>query len=148
MKTNRILFLLFFHCFVFVGCRQEENNEINLYLQRSVEHEDQQREIFNFVIPDSIDKLLVAAVYYDLNTSAHGIIVYADSSKKEAFNFLFLPDSTVQRDKMKMKKFNEFSSVYANVEYIIRPKAVAIIIRSGSLSNSNEHMRIDNENYY
>ncbi|PBQ32404.1 hypothetical protein CNR22_11695 [Sphingobacteriaceae bacterium] len=147
MDVFKSIVVISFFCSTLLSCDEPKSN-FETRLENLKVHKSEEDKMFKFAVPDSIPALLVAAVYYEHHISAHGVIVYADSNKKEAVNYFFFPDSTVQSDKIVSVKFNEFKSATTDVHYIVKQKSVARIVQSGALSYSSENARIDNGNTY
>ena len=143
MQTNKLILTIALAGLTLTSCEEEKKDEFSSLLEQIAMYKQQEREIFDFYVPDSIDKALIVTTYYDLDTKAHSVIVFADTNKKTAWNFNFLPDSTIQRDKLEQKNYNEFASISGGVQYIVTPKSVTKIVQSSVLSMTQENMRID-----
>lgn len=126
------------------NCEEEKKDEFASRLEEISEHKEYENEAYGFTLPDSIDKSLVLAIYYDHHLQSHGVIVLKDTTKKEATNYTFLKDRTSFSDKLKQNKYNEFTSISGGIEYIVKEKSVAKIIKSSGSSASIEGIRIDN----
>lgn len=111
--------------------------------QQEIDHYKYMAEVYSFRVPDSIDKSLVKALYYNIHLKTHAILFYRDTSLQEAVNMEFFPDGSVVTDRLIQKKFNEFVSVSDHSEYILRESSVTHIYMSGSLSMTEEHVRTD-----
>ena len=103
----------------------------------------EQQRIENFKIPDSINKTLMVATYYDVHSKCHSLIVFNDSTKKTATQIQYLSDSTFTMDKLESTKFNEFTSIFNKGLYLVKENAVAYTYINGNQSVSFEYPRTD-----
>jgi len=139
---KKILLLTF--ALTLTACVEEPEDDLKNHLDNILEQKAYEQAVSGFVLPDSIKASRVVATYFDEHASGHGIIVYADTSKKTAYNLTFLPDSTVQRDVLTQKSYNEFSSVFGGTEYIVTEKHVTIIVERNGTSMTHDYERLDN----
>jgi hypothetical protein len=99
----------------------------------------------NFVPPDSIEKSLILATYFELHNErgGHSIIMYEDSTRTAASRLTYIENKLVDKDRLQKIKEDQFTSVFDKTEYIIKPTTVAYIKTNGNTSVSFDNPRID-----
>lgn len=103
---------------------------------------------YNFLPPDSLDRRLFIATYFELHNDSggHSIILFDDSTRTNARRLTYINNKLVETDKLQKSKENEFSSVFDKAEYIVKSASVAYIKTNGNTSVSFENPRIDVNN--
>ncbi len=144
MKIIKLILTLALGLLTLTSCEEEKKDEFTSRLEEISEQKEYENEVYGFTLPDSIDKSLVLAIYYDHHLQSHGVIVFKDTTKKDATNYTYLKDSTSFTDKLKQNKDNEFISISGGTEYIVKEKSIAKIVTTSGTSASIEGVRIDN----
>jgi hypothetical protein len=98
------------------------------------------------VIPDSIDKSLVAVTYYeDSPRIGHSLIVYDDSLRQSATCIKYYADSGIFQDRLKVMAYNVFRSIADTCAgYTIKDSTVAFVHDKHSMILNWEYKRTDN----
>lgn len=133
-----IFMITLFHA----GCTETEINSDSF--SQLVEHKAQEKEIYNFMIPDSINTRLIATAYYRWQPKAHAFIVYSDSLRNSASLIEYFTDGRVNTEALQVTKYNEFRSTSGNKDLVITPAKVKIFTQSAAGSMYvQEEIRID-----
>ena len=116
-------------------------NTLDASLQSRLEDARQ----YNFLPPDTLEKNLFIATYYELHNErgGHSIIMYVDSTKTAARRLTYIDKILVDEDKLQKIKEDQFTSAFDKAEYIIKPLSVAYIKTNGNTSVSFDNPRID-----
>lgn len=98
------------------------------------------------VIPDSIDKSLVAVTYYEnAPRIAHSLIVYDDSLKKTATCMKYFADTGIFVDKLGVMGYQVFRSISDTCRsYRIKDSTVSFVHDKHSIVLNWEYKRTDN----
>ena len=142
---QKIKFIIFPITFSFlISCKESKpTDDYKGSLDSALQCRLEQQKTESFVVPDSINKTLIVAVYYDVHSKCHSLIVFNDTIKKTATQVQYLSDSTATIDKLITIKFNEFTSVFNKGLYVVKENAVAYTYINGNQSVSFEYPRTD-----
>ena len=102
-------------------------------------------KVREFILPDSLKNGLLIAAYEEMMPlQGTSFIVYTDSLRDKVVKVTHLRDSSgVKSEKLIRLKDNEFKSVHTEERYLIRSDMVYRTYTSGSMSHSQEYLRLD-----
>lgn len=107
----------------------------------------QNEQLKEFVIPDTIDvkSELVIAAYYEIHPiQACVIFAYNDTNRTSAKKYSYLMDSSfVVKDLMRVRSDEYTIKEEPSESYVIKPKSVVWMHRSGNTAVTAEYERID-----
>lgn len=96
-----------------------------------------------FMLPDSINTALVIATYVEIDPESHTLLMYANTTKKEAKRVRYLDDGSVSSDKLQVVSETVLRSQDKKLEFTINDSMVVSKMADGKLL---EHFRTDANN--